>query len=288
MDRIHRICGGVERKGAGSWCPQISLVGEVGEGMWLWSAKFEVGGDSDRFPPMTEQERAAENLGVIRSLMERATIYRAISWATAFFGGILAVILSTLLYFREDRAIGGSEDAPSLMSEEAWIGCWLFAMLITGVFNSILIARKSAISKATFFSPGLKMALRGLVPPMLAGGVLGMGHVLSEGGTAAGCAAIWVICYGLSLLATIGIAPRSIRWLGWIFLLSGVVAYLYVWSDDGHPLPFIGSFDPFESPMLEANLIMGICFGVFHLIYGVIVMQLSCKGRTLDAPPRDD
>ena len=40
--------------------------------------------------------------------------------------------------------------------------------------------------------------------------------------------------------------------------------------------------------MLEANLIMGICFGVFHLIYGVIVMQLSYKGRTLDAPPRDD
>ena len=27
--------------------------------------------------------------------------------------------------------------------------------------------------------------------------------------------------------------------------------------------------------MLEANLIMGTCFGLFHLVYGVIVMRNS-------------
>ena len=30
-----------------------------------------------------------------------------------------------------------------------------------------------------------------------------------------------------------------------------------------------------ESLMLEANLIMGFCFGFFHLVYGVIVMKVS-------------
>jgi hypothetical protein len=236
---------------------------------------------------MTEQERAAENLKVIRSLMERATVYRAISWPTAFFGGILAIILSSLLYFREDLAIGGGADAPSLMSEGAWIACWLVALVITGVFNSVLIVRKSKRDKTLFFSPGLKMALRALVPPMLVGGILGVGHALSNAGTAAGCAAIWVMCYGLALLATIGIAPRSIRWLGWSLLLAGVAAYLYVWSDGAHPLPLLGSLDHMESPMLEANLIMGLGFGVFHLIYGLIVMWLSRKAKTA-APERDD
>jgi hypothetical protein len=236
---------------------------------------------------MTEQERAAENLKVIRSLMERATVYRAISWPTALFGGSLAIMLSTLLFLREDLAIGGGGDAPSLMSEAAWIGCWLVALVITSIFNSALIGRKTARDQSRFFSPGLKMALRALVPPLLAGGVLGMGHALSSAGTAAGCAAIWVICYGLALLATISIAPRSIRWLGWSLLLAGVVVYLLVWSDGAHPLPFIGSFDHMESPMLEANLIMGLCFGVFHVIYGLIVMKLSRRGIP-SAPTSDD
>lgn len=236
---------------------------------------------------MTEQDRAAENLNVIRSLMERATIYRALSWPTAFFGGILALILSALLYFREDLAIAGGGDAPTLMSEAAWIGCWLVALVVTGVFNSILIKRKSSRSETPFFSPGLKMALRALVPPMLAGGVMGVGHALSTGGTAAGCAAIWVICYGLALLATIGISPRSIRWLGWSFLLAGVMIYMFAWSDGGHPLPWFGAMDHMESPMLEANLIMGLCFGIFHVVYGLIVMMLSRGGKT-GVPSRDD
>lgn len=236
---------------------------------------------------MTDRERAAENLKVIRALMERATVYRAISWPTALFGGVLAIILSSLLYFREKLAVAGGEDAPTLMSEAAWVICWLVALVVTVGFNSALIARKSARDESSFLSPGLKMALRALVPPMLVGGVLGVGHALSTAGTAAGTAAIWVLCYGLALLATISIAPRSIRWLGWAFLVFGVAAYAMVWSDGGHPLPFIGVIAPMESPMLEANLIMGVTFGGLHLVYGLIVMILSRRGRA-PAPARDD
>ena len=232
---------------------------------------------------MTEQERAAENLKVIRSLMERATVYRAISWPTALFGGILAVILSVLLYFREDVAIRGEATEVVLMSEVAWVFTWLVALVVTSSFNAVLIGRKAAREEGPFFSPGLKMALRLLVPPMLVGGVLGIGHVLSAPGTAAGAAAIWTMCYGIALLATVGIAPKSIRWLGWFFLAAGVAAYLFVWSDGAHPLPGVGAMDHMESPMLEANLIMGVCFGGFHLVYAVIVMRLSRKDPSPEA-----
>ena len=232
-----------------------------------------------RMRPMTEQERAAENLKVIRALMERATVYRAISWPTALFGGVLALILSSLLFFREKIAVTGGEDAPTMMSEEAWVLCWLVAMLVTAVFNSVLIARKSSRDGSVFFSPGLKMALRALVPPMLVGGLLGIGHAFSTSGTAAGAAAVWTLCYGLALLATISIAPRSIRWLGWSFLVLGVASYAYVWSDGAHPLPLIGPVDHMESPMMEANLIMGAGFGGLHLVYGLIVMFLGRRGQ---------
>ncbi len=244
-------------------------------------------GEPARVADMTEQERAAENLKVIRSLMERATIYRALSWPTALFGGVVAVILSVLLYFREEVAMRGGDAEVVLMTEAAWVFCWLVALVGTGAFNAILIGRKAAREKGPFFSPGLKMALRMLVPPMLVGGVLGVGHVLSAAGTAAGTAAIWTMCYGIALLATTGIAPRSIRWLGWFFLAAGVAVYLFVWSDGAHPRPGVGAPDHLESPMLEANLIMGACFGGFHLIYAVVVMLMSRKDHRPEADGND-
>jgi hypothetical protein len=42
---------------------------------------------------MSEKERAAQNLETIRSMMERATVYRMISGPTALFAGLLAVVL---------------------------------------------------------------------------------------------------------------------------------------------------------------------------------------------------
>lgn len=220
---------------------------------------------------MTEREKAADHLKVIRSLMERATVYRTISWPTALFGGTLAVILSALLFFREQAAISGAEGEERLISERAWVLCWIVALVVTSSFNVFLVARKSKREKRLFFSPGLKMALRAFVPPMLAGGVVGTGLTLS--GTAAMGASIWVICYGLALHATRSLAPKSIPRLGWAFLLAGIAAFFYTWSDGSNPLPAVGAPDHMESPMLEANLIMGICFGVFHLLYGFIVMK---------------
>lgn len=218
---------------------------------------------------MTEREQAADHLKVIRSLMERATVYRTISWPTALFGGTLAVILAALIFLREQAAIRDG-DHEKMISEQAWVGCWMVSLILTTLFNILLVSRKSKREGREFFSPGLKLALRALVPPMLAGGVIGTGLTLSEN-SAIG-ASVWVVCYGLALLATRGLAPKSIPRLGWAVLVAGLVAFFWVWSDGEDTL--FGWFLPStESPMLDSNLIMGICFGVFHLLYGVIVMK---------------
>ena len=151
--------------------------------------------------------------------------------------------------------------------------CWIVALILTAAFNGFLISRKSRSEKRPFFSPGLKMALRAFVPPMLAGGIIGNALTLSV--TPAIGASLWVIFYGLALLATRGLAPVSIPRLGWLLLVSGLASFLYSCSDGAYPLPGLGVPEHMESPMLEANLIMGICFGFFHLVYGVIVMRNS-------------
>ena len=214
---------------------------------------------------MTEREQAADHLKVIRSLMERATVYRTISWPTALFGGALAVLLAAVLFLREKAGADDGTLGEKRISEADWVICWMVALVLTVLFNFWLVSRKSKREGRPFFSPGLKMALRGVVPPMLAGGVLGIILTLKAEAAAAAGASVWVTCYGLALLATRGLAPTSIPRLELAFLMAGLAAFLYSWISK------MGS----ESLMLEANLIMGICFGLFHLVYGVIVMRNS-------------
>ncbi len=224
---------------------------------------------------MTEREQAADHLKVIRSLMERTTVYRTISWPTALFGGSLAVLLAVILFLREKAAILEGTVGEKGISEGSWVTCWMVALILTTFFNVMLVSQKSKREGRPFFSPGLKMALRAFVPPMLAGGVLGIALTLKADAAAAAGASVWVTCYGLALLATRGLAPASIPRLGLAFLIAGLAAFLYSWSDGANPLPVMGTPERMESLMLEANLIMGFCFGFFHLVYGVIVMRIS-------------
>ncbi|NNC89340.1 MAG: hypothetical protein HKN82_12845 [Akkermansiaceae bacterium] len=219
---------------------------------------------------MTEQEQAAEHLKVIRSLMERSTVYRAISWQAALFGGGLAICLAAALFGRTRMILAADGEAGPVMDDPTWILIWLVALVVTGGVNVLLISRKSKRDGHAFFSPGLKHAMRAIAPPMAAGGLLGIGHILWLGGTVAGGAAIWVICYGLALLATQGFAPKSMARLGWAMLLAGAAAYGVIWTLHG-PSAAI----PAGTAMQTANLIMGTCFGVFHLVYGCGVARLG-------------
>lgn len=227
---------------------------------------------------MTEQEKAGEHLKVIRSLMERATIYRALSWQTALFGGALALILATVLFLREQVVVKKEPEAEeALMSEWGWVVTWLIALVAVMIFNALLISRKSKKDGRPFFSPGLRLAIRAAMPPMLIGGVLGIGRAFAAHGSAAEAAAIWVCCYGLALVATMGFAPKSIPRLGWAFLLAGILAYGFVWGEGA-------TTKRLESPLLESNLIMGVCFGVFHLVYGYVVMKAGAREEGREDP----
>ena len=72
---------------------------------------------------MTEREQAADHLKVIRSLMERATVYRTISWPTALFRRDPGRDLwrpSSIL--REQIAISGDGGGSrKMISEESWV-----------------------------------------------------------------------------------------------------------------------------------------------------------------------
>jgi len=225
---------------------------------WHWR---EIGGRRERFrlasprlcmakQGMTTQEEAAEQLRVIRSVMERATIFRALSGETALIGGAAALAAAWL---SEGRHGWG------------WAGWWLGGLALVLAFNAFQIFRMKVAHHRPFWSSGLRVALRGVLPSLLAGGFLGLLFV--RGGQDLPAACLWILHYGLALLAIREFAPKSMVWLGWAFVIFGGLSLAGV-SDVIHvPAEWLRT--------LNGSRLMAIGFGGFHLIYGALIVTTA-------------
>ncbi|HSI11266.1 MAG TPA: hypothetical protein VK961_04450 [Chthoniobacter sp.] len=189
---------------------------------------------------MQTATEAEEHLRVIRSLMEKATIYRAVSAPTALAGGIAGVIVGTapVQGFFNQHFPGTSFQIR-----------WLLALFVTLAINGLLILREAQRRGDPVVSPGMRTAFRALLPPVLCGGVF---FALLPGTYVPAFLAIF---YGLGLLATAHFAPKSIAWLGWSFLVAGLVTFIFSLLTNRLP----GGLTP--------DLTMLATFGGFHFIY---------------------
>ncbi len=203
---------------------------------------------------MSSQQAALENLRVIRSLMEKAHIYRAISAPAALVGGVLAVGVSLWGM----AAFTKINDMP----HDQFLWQWLSVLAVTSVLNVVLLSRDARRRGQPFLSDGMRMALRAILPPMMVGGVLGIGLVVYLHNLTL-AALIWILCYGLALLATASFSPRSLLWLGWAFVISGLTLFL-VWAANGD----IRLLPTDEGP---ASFAMGVTFGLLHIVYAIAV-----------------
>lgn len=204
---------------------------------------------------MSSQQDALENLRVIRSLMEKAHIYRAISAPAALAGGVLATAASGL------GITLSSAKEPDITSDE-FLLMWLGILAVTSVLNVFLLSREARRRGQLFLSEGMRMAMRAILPPMMVGGVLGIGLVVYLHNLTM-AALIWILCYGLALLATASFSPRSLLRLGWAFVISGLALFLF-WAANGD----IRMLPTDEGP---ASFAMGATFGLLHIVYAIAV-----------------
>lgn len=204
---------------------------------------------------MTSQQTALEHLRVIRSLMEKAHIYRAVSAPAALVGGVLALAVSII----GAASLLGFGNGPT---GEQFLGQWLAVLTVTSILNLVLLARQAAQRGQPLVSDGMRMALRALMPPMLVGGLVGIGLILYLHNLTM-AVLIWVLTYGLALLATASFSPRSLIRLGWIFVIAGLALFwLWAANSDVRLLP---------SDEAPASIVMGLTFGLLHLGYAVAV-----------------
>jgi hypothetical protein len=205
---------------------------------------------------MKPRSEAEDHLRVIRSLMERATIYRAISAPTALAGGLLALATSAAIWWSDQRH---APDAPGF-DARLFTEIWLVILVIVIALNAFFVRREARRDSRVFLSSGARLALRAIAPCLILPAATTIWFFKNaEPIDKEILVAVWIIFYGLSLLATALFAPRSLVMLGWAFLFSGVVYLFWPKSSIADPRGLL------------PNLAMGFTFGLYHLVYAICV-----------------
>lgn len=212
-------------------------------------------------------EEAAEQLRAIRSLMERSTIYRAISAPAALFAGLLSLAVSGWLWMQLDP-----KESPN---PSAFLAIWLSVLVVVSAVNTLLLYKSARQRGEPFVSAGMKHALRALLPPLVAGFGLSLLAVSGTGRIAADCyadvAAHWILFYGLALLATGSFSPRSMQALGAGFFLFGILTWL----------PSVRLYFGRQYP--TAVIFMASSFGLLHIVYAAAVWMQGRQASSRDA-----
>ena len=200
-----------------------------------------------------ESNWAAEHLQVIRTLMERSALYRRALAPIMIFNGGLGTA----------AALAGW--AAGIEAPRSFIVYWA-AISLVALGGSLFLVRRQALKESEpFWSPPTRRVTQALLPPFVAGLILGAvilanvdsapanpGHVLAMLWLPLG----WVVLYGCAFHAAGFFMPRGMRLFGWAFVLGGCGLFA------------LGIPDWVRRPDY-AHGIMGFFFGVLHLAYGV-------------------
>jgi hypothetical protein len=190
---------------------------------------------------------AAENLQTIRTLMERAAVYRRALAPVMMLTGVVGLAAGAAGWF-----------IPCDSSSRV-ILFW-FAVAAVALVGSFVVIRRQALSDhEPFWSPPTRRVAQAMLPCLFIGLIAGL--MLVFGGDEAGLTwalvALWMALYGAALHSAGFFMPRGIKVLGWLFIMGGTLLLLGLFA--------VGDNLEFR----HANLVMGGAFGGLHLAYGI-------------------
>lgn len=191
-----------------------------------------------------ESNWAAEHLQTIRTLMERAAVYRRALAPIMICNGVLGVVGAVAGGFlRIDSARGFTL---------YWAGIGAFALAA-----SFLLVRRQALKESeSFWSPPTRRIAQALLPPVFVGSLAAF-CPSSDFVQPWGLPALWMLLYGCALNAAGFFMARGIKLFGWLFVLCGCgLIAVRCWA--GGPLALI-----------QCHQVMGAVFGGLHLAYGI-------------------
>lgn len=206
-----------------------------------------------------EPNWAAEQLQVIRTLMERAAVYRrALAPIMSYVGavGLLAALVATVLQINTARGFVGF-----------WLG--VGAVAAAGAF---LLVRRQALKEAEpFWSLPTRRVARAVLPAFFTGfflSILLLAAPKSDWASPLALPALWLVLYACGLHSAGSFMARGIRLFGWLLLLGG------------SGLLAAALFTQQPPAFLAGHWIMGAAFGGLHLAYGTYLYFTEKGGKS--------
>jgi hypothetical protein len=192
-----------------------------------------------------EANQAAENLQVIRTLMERSAVYRRALAPIMTLCGVLGIGAGILGWQLK------------LESNRAFVLYWS-AVAGLALLGSFFLVRRQALKDAEpFWSPPTRRVAQALLLPFFLPFLLSVFAVIPnvppDKSSQYLFIVFWLMFYGCAMYSAGFFISRGVRILGWIFGLAGCV------------LAVVTGFIPKISPAL----IMALLFGGLHLAAGV-------------------
>jgi hypothetical protein len=202
-----------------------------------------------------ESNWAFEHLQVIRTLMERAAVYRRALAPIMIFNGVVGLAAAALGWLLR---IG---------PPQAFILYWA-AVGVGAMAGSFLLVRRQALRESEpFWSPPTRRVTQAFLPPLTAGCIITIMAFLREPpavhrpgfgppGVALWLPVAWLVLYGCAIHAAGFFMPRGMKLFGWALIIGGCA----VLGAD-----VVGRVHTSAC----AHAVMGLFFGGFHLAYGV-------------------
>ena len=199
-----------------------------------------------------ETKWAVANLQTIRTLMERSALYRRALAPIMILAGTIGIAGGLVGWWCR------------IESNRGFVWLWLGVAVLALAGALFLVRRQALKDSEPFWSPPTRRVGQALLPAFFVGLAAAVFVLLLAGnsdaqsrGLQALVVMLWTWSYGCAVHAAGFFMPRGVRWLGWIFILTGAAF-----------LVFLGvSENTFER--IPPHLLMGGIFGGLHLIYGI-------------------
>jgi len=204
---------------------------------------------------------AEENLQVIRTLMERAGLYRRALAPVMLSVGCVGVISGSLFHLRNGLGF-------------AFHHRWA-AIAGIGVAVAVAISRKQALrADESLLTPPARKVAGALFLPWFTAGLMTVALLpapLSQDppdGVSWALVSIWLVLYGCGLHAAAPFLVRGIARLAWGCALAGLAVFVGMLSE----ARFLIVYSP--------DLVMAATFGAFHLFAGIYLYFTEKRDST--------
>ncbi|MBO6523037.1 MAG: hypothetical protein JJ971_04365 [Balneolaceae bacterium] len=202
---------------------------------------------------MKEQQDYIQDLAEIRSMMERSSKFLSLSGLSGVLAGMYACAGAYIAYFYFNFRPDGFEYAINRTGDTVAglppvLGLAILVLILSVGTALVLSSGKAKQKGENIWNIASRKMLASVSVPLLTGGVFVL--LLLASGYSGLAAPATLIFYGLALTATSVFTFEDVKYLGWIQIVLGLAAIVFI---------------------SYSILLWAIGFGIFHIGYGLFI-----------------